>query len=426
LSGPAAGVVGAFYVAQQAGYPDIITFDMGGTSTDVALCPGQLQETAESSVAGCPIRLPVVDIHTVGAGGGSIARLDAGGALRVGPQSAGADPGPVCYGRGDALTVTDAQLALGRLHPDRFLQGRMPLDAARTAARMAELAAQMPGAAGEGVGSEEAAQAILRVANATMERAIRVISVERGHDPRRFTLLPFGGAGAMHACDLAAALRIPRVLVPRYPGVLSALGMLTADLVKDYARTVMLRLAAGGDPAAAQTIAQGFADLEERGRADLAAEGLQNERIRLDRLLDVRYRGQSYEITVPLDGLNVPAAIAAFHQRHQERFGHSHPEQPVELVSLRLKAVGLTDKPVFTPEPPGDADPASALLEERTVWFGGPVRTQVYDRERLRPGHRIAGPALIEQLDASTVVPPGWAGTVDGYGNLLLEPEAAP
>lgn len=422
LSGPAAGVVGAFWVAQQAGYPDIITFDMGGTSSDVALCPGHIQETTESVVAGCPIRLPVVDIHTVGAGGGSIARLDAGGALRVGPQSAGADPGPVCYGRGNDLTVTDAQLVLGRLHPTHFLQGRMPLDAERTNARMAELAQAM----GENVTGEQAASAILRVANATMERAIRVISVERGHDPRRFTLAPFGGAGPMHACDLADALHIPRVLVPRYPGVLSALGMLTADLVKDYSRTVMLTIppptTADGAAVAVllDVLARAFAEMEATGAAELIAEGHPATHIRQERLLDLRYRGQSYELTVPLDGLEAAAAVAHFHATHQERFGHGHPDASVELVSLRLKAIGRTNKPHLAPEPPGAADPSAAHIEERTVWFAGPERAQVYDRERLRAGNVISGPAIIEQLDATTVVPPGWVGMVDGFGNLLL------
>ena len=255
LSGPAGGVVGAFYTGVQAGYPDIITLDMGGTSTDVSLCPGRIKETTSANLGGYPVSVPMIEIHTVGAGGGSIARVDAGGALVVGPQSAGADPGPACYGRGDRITVTDANLTLGRLRPDGFLGGRMTLDLERSRALLGDLAA------GVGASATDTALGIIRVVNSNMERAIRAISLERGYDPREFTLVPFGGAGPMHACELAGELGIPRVLVPGHPGILSALGVAIADVVKDYSRTVMLK---GGD------LDQARLDTEFRGMERLA------------------------------------------------------------------------------------------------------------------------------------------------------------
>ena len=264
LSGPAGGVVGAFYTGTQAGYSDIITLDMGGTSTDVSLCPGRIKETTAANLGGYPVSVPMIEIHTVGAGGGSIARIDAGGALVVGPQSAGADPGPACYGRGGQLTVTDANLALGRLRPDGFLGGRMTLDKERADGLLADIAA------GIGASAGDAALGIIRVVNSNMERAIRAISLERGYDPREFTLIPFGGAGPMHACELAAELGIPRVLVPGHPGILSALGVAIADVVKDYSRTVMLR-GADLEPARLETE---FHGMEQLARAELVAEGL--------------------------------------------------------------------------------------------------------------------------------------------------------
>ncbi len=268
LSGPAAGVVGAAYMAGLSGYTDLITLDMGGTSTDVALVPGRLRETSEATVGDVPVRLPMLDIHTVGAGGGSIARLDAGGALRVGPQSAGADPGPACYGKGDQITVTDAHVLLGRVAPTQFLGGRMALDRPRAERLMADLAARM------GMDAERAANGVLRVANAIMEKAVRVISVERGYDPRRFTLVAFGGAGPLHACELAEGLGIPRVLVPRSPGVLSALGMLAADVMKDYSQTVMLRLPDPVDESFVRQVAMGFRALAQRGWTEILEENL--------------------------------------------------------------------------------------------------------------------------------------------------------
>lgn len=431
LSGPAGGVVGAFEVARLAGLDQAITFDMGGTSTDVSLCPGRVQETAEGSVAGLPLRLPIIDIHTVGAGGGSIAHLDAGGALRVGPHSAGADPGPVCYGRGDQITVTDANLILGRLDAGHPLGGQVTLDLPRTQARMQELARRLS------LPLEAAAWGVIRVANSNMERAIRTISVERGHDPRRFTLVAFGGAGPLHACELATALQIPRVLIPPYPGVLSALGMILADVVKDYTQTVMV--AAGGDWHQAEPVAAALEQLAERARVDLLAEGLAEEEIAVKPALDMRYTGQSYELTIPLSAPDLRSllqraevlsqALNAFHVAHRQRFSYSSEGEPVEIVNVRLKAVGRTTKPQFTKQPPGKIDPRKAHSGYRPVYFADPgtphaarpLLAALYERERLVPGNVIVGPAILFQVDTTTAIPPDWAATVDGWGNLLVQ-----
>lgn len=414
LSGPAGGAVGAFYVAQQAGFDHIITFDMGGTSTDVALFPGRIIRTREALIGGLPLRLPMVDIHTVGAGGGSIARVDAGGALRVGPESAGADPGPACYGRGEQPTTSDANLLLGRLHPEYFLGGQMPLFADRARASMVSLADAM------GVHlPEHAAWGVVQIANATMEQAIRAISVERGFDPRDFTLVPFGGAGPLHACALAEALRIPRIFIPSIPGVLSALGMAIADRVKDYSRTVM----AGADVLNSDTMDTIFASLAVRGRSDLSAEGVSPDGMALERALDMRYIGQSHEISViePLDG----KWVEAFHAAHHQRFGHRHDDEPVEIIAARLRAIGRGPKLELTPMADAGPDPSTANVGYGPVWFtaDAPVETAYYQRERLKAGNRLIGPAVVFQLDATTVIAPGWHGMVDPWGNLLLTHE---
>ena len=421
LSGPAAGVTGAFHVASLAGYDHIITFDMGGTSTDVSLADGQIRRTTEGSIEGWPIRVPMMDIHTVGAGGGSIAYRDAGGALRVGPESAGSDPGPACYGRGGQhLTVTDANLLLGRLVPARFLGGRMALD--REAARRAatDLARSF------GMTVEDLAEGVLQVANAKMEQAIRVISIERGHDPRRFTLVPFGGAGPMHALFLAEALGIPRVLVPRYPGVLSALGLTLADFVRDYSRTVMWDL----DAVTARDIRQALMPLLEQGLQDLRNQGFSDRDIRLEPALDLRYKGQSFELVVPLTDYSPEAIARAFHQAHEGRYGYARTEAPVEVVNLRVTARGVRPKPPAPSYPAAlSPEPKEARTGTQRVRFAGRwMETPVYERDRLRPGHRIPGPALIVQEDATTVVPPDWQGRVDGWLNLVFEksPSIAP
>ncbi|QXD15841.1 hydantoinase/oxoprolinase family protein [Rhodocaloribacter litoris] len=448
LSGPAGGVVGAMAVAaraMQTATPHLITFDMGGTSTDVALCPGAVPHTAESVIDGVPLRLPAVDIHTVGAGGGSIARVDAGGVLRVGPESAGADPGPVCYGRGGtAPTVTDANLVLGRLHPGQFLAaGEDPAAgeaSGRTSAPPASPARPLrldPDAAhaalarlGERLGrsAEAAALGVLRVANATMERALRRVSVERGHDPAAHVLVPFGGAGPLHACDLAAALGIRRVLVPPNPGVLSALGLLLADVVYDASQAVLRDAAAlVADPSPLRDAVEALradvcAVLEPAGTGRRDAPG-----VVLSAGLDLRYAGQSYELEVPLalpvTGDHVSQAVSAFHEAHARRYGHARPEAPVEVVTLRVRGT-VPGLPLDLPqEPPAGTDAGVARLGTHPVWFGdnGPTPTPGYDRARLRHGHRFEGPAIVFQYDTTVVVPPGWAARVDAWRNLWVE-----
>ncbi len=419
LSGPAGGVVGAFKAACLAGCPRVITLDMGGTSTDVSLCPGRIPEATEASIGGYPIRVPVIDIHTVGAGGGSIARLDAGGALRVGPESAGSEPGPVCYGQGEEITVTDANLMLGRLDPAHFLGGRMTLDITRMEGYMQALAERMDT---DEVG---AAQGIIRVANSNMVRAIRRISVERGFDPREFTLLAFGGAGPLHACELADEMSIPQVLVPPYPGVLSALGMVMADVVKDYSLTIMMP----ERELSLDRLGQLFAPLEMQAIADMEAQGFPQKRMVLSRFLDMRYQGQSYELTVDFESRGEAGqkeepsrdVIHRFHQAHLQRFGHSDPTQPIEIVNMRLKAVGLVEQPQLQPEPTSQGSPDKARLGSKKVVFQGESwDTGLYDRDSLRHGHQVAGPAIIFQLDSTTVIPPHWVGRIDAFRNIVL------
>ena len=420
LSGPAGGVVGAFYTGVQAGYPDIITLDMGGTSTDVSLCPSRIKETTGSQVGGYPISVPMIEIHTVGAGGGSIARVDSGGALAVGPQSAGADPGPACYGKGDQITVTDANLALGRMLPEHFLGGRLALDRQRSE----DLIAQM--ASGISLSAQDSALGIIRVVNANMERAIRAISLERGYDPRQFTMVPFGGAGPMHCCELAQELGIPRVLVPARPGILSALGVAIADIVKDYSRTVMLK----GDDINRARLDEEFHGMEGLAREELEDEGLPMDRMQPQRFLDVRYVGQSFELTIDypspsrrMDTERMRRSIAdSFYKAHLQRFGYADKSEAVEIVNLRFKLGLELDKPQVVAAQAAAPDSKDALLGEAQVVFsGGPTTTRLYDRDKLGTGNQIAGPAIVLQMDTTIVMPPGWAGSVDDYGNLLVE-----
>ena len=408
LSGPAGGVVGASRVAGWAGFERIIGFDMGGTSTDVFLADeavGGARLTRESVVAGVPIGVPMLDIHTAGAGGGSVARFDVGGMLRVGPESAGADPGPICFGRGNKPTVTDANFVLGRLDPETFLGGGVHLDCERTErilrAERGSLATV-----------EEFAEGILRVVESEMEKAIRVISVERGHDPRQFTLVAFGGGGPLHACSLARALRIPTVLIPAMPGALSAVGILLADTVRDYSRTVMLP----GN--AMDTLADGFAELEERGRAEFAAEGFRGT---AQRTVDMRYRRQGYELNVHWDDESPQRTVEAFHQLHQQRYGFSDSARPVEIVNIRLRMVAPGEP--YTPRQrkslPGDG--SAARYAERPVFFDGSfVSTRFYRRDALHPGDVLQGPAMITEYTSATVLPPGAIAHVDRFGNLVI------
>ncbi len=409
LSGPAAGVSGAFEVAKRAGYERVLSFDMGGTSTDVALCDRALPMRADVIVGGFPARTPVVDVHTVGAGGGSIARIDAGGALRVGPQSAGADPGPACYGRGREFTVTDAQLVLGRLRAAGLLGGAMPLDerhARRAAAGLVHAFGGDP---------QAAAQAVVDVATANMERALRVVSVQRGHDPREFTLVAFGGAGPLHACALAEALEMPRVLIPLMPGVLAALGAVRSDLTATRSRSVLLPL---DEPSTAALRAALDAAADEV-RAQLSLPSTGGRTPEVTRALDLRYAGQSYELTVEIgEELDCIEARAAFDALHEMRFAHHDSEAVVEVVNVRATArfpgAQIDAQPSFERK-----DSATGTV---TAWFAGSaVETRLYERDRLAPGDRIEGPSIVTQLDSTTLIAPGWRAQVDGDGNLLLE-----
>jgi N-methylhydantoinase A len=408
LSGPAGGVVGACRVARWAGFERIVGFDMGGTSTDVFLSDEAVRGaplTRESAVAGVPIGVPMLDIHTAGAGGGSIARFDAGGMLRVGPESAGAEPGPICFGRGIMPTVTDANFVLGRLDPDSFLGGGVRLDRERTERILCEEKGPL-----ETV--EQFAAGILRVVETEMEKAIRVISVERGHDPRQFTLVAFGGGGPLHACSLARALRIPTVLIPGMPGALSALGILLADTVRDYSRTVMLP----GD--ALEKLGGLFAELEGRGRAEFAAEGLEGV---AQRTADVRYRRQGYELNVAWDEAVPERTIEAFHQLHGQHYGFFDAARPVEIVNLRVRmvAAGEPYSPRQQESVPGDG--SAACYAEREVFFDGCfVKSRFYRRDGLRPGDGLRGPAMITEYTAATVLPPESSALVDGFGNLVI------
>ena len=403
LSGPAGGVVGAAHVAGASGFADVLTFDMGGTSTDVApVIGGEAQVTTESVVAGVPIRLPMVDVHTVSAGGGSVAWADAGGALRVGPRSAGADPGPAAYGLGgEEPTVTDANLVLGHLADGTVLGGEVRLDRTAAQAALGRLGAEL------GLDALEAAAGVVAVADAAMASALRVISVERGLDPREFALVAFGGAGGLHACSLAEELGMTRVLVPRAAGVLSALGLALSDLRRDSVTPLLEPLADGaGVPPAGFEAA--FAALEATAREELTDAACV-------RRADVRYVGQSFELTVAADD---PAELAEnFHAAHQRRYGYRMEE--VELVALRLIATVAVDKPVTEePEPSGrGADPPTRELRLGQEWVTAPV----LDRACLGRGSQVSGPALLEFAEATLVVRPGWAGAIDGTGTLVLE-----
>jgi N-methylhydantoinase A len=411
LSGPAGGVVGACRVAQWAGFERVIGFDMGGTSTDVFLADltnGGAQTTRESTVAGVPIGVPMLEIHTAGAGGGSIARFDAGGMLRVGPESAGADPGPICFGRGTRPTVTDANLLLGRLDPESFLGGSVDLDRSRTERTLRAEKGQLASV-------EDFATGILRVVESEMEKAIRVISVERGYDPREFALVAFGGGGPLHACSLARALRIPRVLIPAMPGALSAVGILLADTVRDYSRTVMLP----GN--SMERLGELFADLEQRGRTEFSAEGLEGT---VHRTVDVRYRGQGYELNVAWDEQSPHHAFDGFHTLHQQRYGFSDSARPIEIVNLRLRmtAAGEPYAPKRAQSVPGDG--SAACYAERAVFFAGSfLPSRFYDRAKLAPGDTFSGPAMITEYTAATVLPPGASLRVDKFCNLVMHVE---
>jgi len=426
LSGPAGGVVAAAWLAERLGIARTISFDMGGTSTDVCLIDGQPRTTSETNLAGLPVAVPVLDVHSVGAGGGSLARVDAGGALRVGPQSAGAEPGPICYRRGGTQpTVTDANLLLGRLDPDYFLGGAYRLGA-RAAADA--FAAFLHRQARNVKTPHDLARGIVAVANANMERALRVISVERGHDPRDFALICFGGAGGLHAADLARSLGLPRVIVPPSPGAFSALGILLSDIVKDVSRSLLApvpnfeRRVNRQFAEFIRRLDKQFARLEQDAREELRREHFSSELARVERRLDVRYVGQAYELPVPF----TPDFPTRFHREHEKAYGYAHAGRPIEVVNLRVRLTIPTAKPAALVRRPGaSSSPARALVKKKPVWFGSRFwTTPLYDRERLLPGARLRGPAVVVEYSSTTVVPPDFVLNVDKFSNLVLSQHA--
>jgi N-methylhydantoinase A len=404
LSGPAGGVVGAAWVAGLSGYRDLLTFDMGGTSTDVApVLDGTVQTTTESVVAGVPVKLPMVDVHTVSAGGGSIAWVDAGGALRVGPGSAGADPGPAAYGRGGKEpTVTDANLYLGYLPDGAELGGEVRLDRGQAEAALGRVGAQL------GLDCEETARGIVRVADAEMLRALRVISIERGLDPRELTLVAFGGAGGLHACSLAEELDIGRILVPLAAGVLSALGLAISDVRRDQVHPLLSEL----DTADRADVEARFAGLE----ADVSGRLGDDARLSLARLADLRYQGQSFELTVEA-GLFEELA-ARFHAEHERRYGYRMEDEVVELVNLRLVATVPREKPDLHE---GPARRGSHPTRRSACFDGGWREIDVHDRAALGLGGELHGPAVVEFAESTLLVRPGWWARVDDVGTLVLE-----
>ncbi|MGC1408243.1 MAG: hydantoinase/oxoprolinase family protein [Acetobacteraceae bacterium] len=427
-SGPAAGVIAASLSGRQLGRPNLISFDMGGTTAKASvIADGAVSVTAEYEVGGSghanrwmhgtghPIRVPVIDLAEVSAGGGSIAWVDPGGALKVGPHSAGASPGPACYGiGGTAPTVTDADVVLGLLDREVLLGGALRIDLA-AAERAIDTAIARP----LGMTVPEAAARIVEVVNSNMAQALRIVSIERGHDPQEFGLVAFGGAGPVHAVSLAEELQIPEVIVPPAPGAFSALGLVASDLKRDYSRTLYADLGSI-DPA---RVAEVFAGMEHAGRELLRAARVPSERQELLRQADVRYRRQAYELTVSIaDGKITRAALdelaVAFHARHEQTYGHANRSEHVQLVNLRMTAFGRLPDLVLAQR----ADPASARVRSRDVWFAesGFTPTPVHWRDGLTPGTRIVGPAIIEAMDSTAVVPPGWQARIDELGYIII------
>ena len=417
LSGPSAGVVGAATIAGHAGFGDVITFDMGGTSCDVSMVRDGRPDGANGlTLDGRPIHSPMLDISTVGAGGGSIAWVDSGGHLKVGPRSAGAAPGPACYGLGnDEPTVTDANVVLGILNQTHLLGGTMPIDADLSHAAVERLGRRL------GIDTVAAAQGIISVVTANMARLIRVISVQRGFRPADFVLFAFGGAGPLHSARLAAELDMPRTLVPPTPGALSALGLLMADIRRDFTRTSVSRLS-GGD---AGDLAGILAALHREADAWLTAERVPIADRRIACYVEARYVGQNYELTVPVDPAShawVDEAEKGFHAAHRLRYGYDTPEEPIEAVTFRVEAVGVIPKASPRTVTPGPADPLPALTGHRGVYLpeaGGRVDVPVYERALLGAGHVVPGPALVEQYDTTTFILPTEVATVDAHLNIV-------
>jgi len=428
-SGPASGVIAAAWLGDLLGERDIISFDMGGTTAKAGTVRGLVPEVVpEYEVAGrihlgrlvkgsgYPVRFPFIDLAECSAGGGTIAQVDEGGALMVGPTSAGAHPGPACYGQGGMEpTITDANLILGRLNPRRLLGGEM-----RIYPQYSKLAFQRPSRQ-LGVGVEEAAVSVVRIANSMMSKILRIVSVERGFDPRRFTLVAFGGAGPMHACALAEELQIRKIIVPPNPGMFSAMGLLASDLFHDHIRALLERVD-DIDPKAVEAC---FREMEEEGKETLSIEGVPPGDMRFLRRLDLRYLGQAYELTVdapdPFDADALNSVVAAFHMRHREVYGYSAEEEPVEVVNVRLRAVGAIPKPRLRELSPASEE--TPPLGRRPVYFENTdswVETPVCERKAMGSGIRLKGPVIIEQYDATTVIYPGWGAVVDRFGDLIL------
>jgi N-methylhydantoinase A len=421
LSGPAGGVIASMGTCERVDINNIITFDMGGTSCDVALIhQGNPIITTQGKINLRPIALPMLDIHTVSAGGGTIARIDAVGGLQVGPDSAGADPGPVSYNRGgENITITDANIVTGVLDPDHFLGGRMKLNKAK-ADRLLEEKIAKP----LGLNVLEAADGVLKIINVKMEEAIKAVSSARGYDIRDFTLVAFGGGGPMHAGRIALDLGIPSVLIPLTPGVHSALGLLMSDVKHDYVRSKLVGL----DDLDLHEINHMFGQLIDQARADLHSEGFQDEDIKIEPYMDLRYAGQGYELTVPcpmppLTKHDLVLMRGRFDTLHEQNSGHKAETEPVELVSLRLISLGLVPQAKLSPGKITGRKVAEAKTSERKVFFGkehGMLNTQIYNRDKLEPGHRLVGPAIVEQLDTTTVIHPEQEVTVDEYRNLIM------
>ena len=420
LSGPSTGVIGAREAGRQAGLTELIAFDMGGTSSDVALLSGgECRLASEAVVHGYPIKAPMLDIHTVGAGGGSIAYVDNGGLLKVGPRSAGADPGPVCYGHGATEpTVTDANVVLGTLNPSFLLNGRMAIRRDLAVECVTNLAARL------GLETMQTAQGIVSVVTANMARAIRVISVQRGYDPRDYTLVAFGGAGPLHAARLARELDISRILVPVSPGILCAMGLLLTDPRTDLALTRLTLL----NEAAAVVLQDAFATLTARAESWFENESIPPDARQIVRTVDMRYAGQNYELPITLPSASgITALAAAFIAAHQRLYGFAPDDEPIQLVTFRVEVSAIVPKAAFSARPDAGPDASAAIAGRRFVWLpeaGGSVQTPIYDRARLRPGNIVQGPAIVEQMDATTLVLPGMTARVEPYLNLILESAA--
>ena len=423
FSGPVAGVLGGVALCGQAGFENVITVDMGGTSFDICLAPqGKPRYTRASEIGGHALSIPMIDIHAIGAGGGSVAWVDGGGVLKVGPESAGADPGPACYGKGGLRpTVTDANLVLGRLNADYFLGGAMKVDAEAAYKTIQERLAKPLG-----MEVVEVADGIIRVVNANMARGIRYVSVERGHDPREFALACFGGNGPLHAVELAEELGVPTVVVPFAPGVACAYGLLMADFRHDHVRTCVRKLS---EDRLAEINAL-YGEMEKRARAELKGDEISSRDIVVHRTLDIRYHGQGYELEVPVTLGEVTARELKeiqqrFHLLHKKNYGFSKEQEPTEMVNLRISVVGLVSKPERPKERLREADTAAALKEKRQVYLQGRyMSTAIYDRDALQPGAVVQGPAIIEQKDSTTLLPAGSSARIDVHRNIVISVKA--